>query len=151
MIVISHRGNISGPNEITENTPEQITKAIQAGYNVEVDVWSIDSEFFLGHDEPKHKAEVALLSNPNVWCHAKNISALLHLQKINAHFFWHQNDDIALTSNGYLWTYPEKKLTKNSICVMPETFDFDISKIMLCHGICTDYPEKFKTLTSKEV
>ena len=64
MIVISHRGNISGPNEITENTPEQITKAIHAGYDVEVDVWCIDSEFFLGHDEPKHRAEVALLCNP---------------------------------------------------------------------------------------
>lgn len=31
--------------------------------------------------------------------------------------FWHQEDDYALTSSGYIWTYPDKLLTDKSIIV----------------------------------
>ena len=38
MILISHRGNINGPNPEMENNPEYIQKALDLGYDVEVDV-----------------------------------------------------------------------------------------------------------------
>ena len=38
MILISHRGNISGKNVSLENNPNYIKDAIYLGYNVEVDV-----------------------------------------------------------------------------------------------------------------
>ena len=33
MIKISHRGNISGPNEEIENKPEYIKEALKGGYS----------------------------------------------------------------------------------------------------------------------
>ena len=74
-------------------------------------------------------------------CHAKDIYALEKLKKIKTIYFWHQEDDYTLTSNGYFWTYPGKKLVKNSICVLPELANYeDITS----DGICSDYIKKFK-------
>ena len=39
MILISHRGNITGPNKEMENKPEYIEKTLKMGYDVEIDVW----------------------------------------------------------------------------------------------------------------
>ena len=57
MILISHRGNLSGPSK-EENHPEHIIKAAAAGFDVEVDVWVINNDYFLGHDEPRYKTNV---------------------------------------------------------------------------------------------
>ena len=51
------------------------------------------------------------------------------------HCFWHQEDDVTLTSRGFIWTYPGKPLTSKSICVKPEK-NFEIPKKVL--GICAD-------------
>lgn len=45
MILISHRGNIDGPNVKMENDPRYIENTLGKGYNVEVDVWSKGSDF----------------------------------------------------------------------------------------------------------
>ena len=63
MILISHRGNLTGPNKKWENNPEYIRKALDDGYNVEIDVWYENSTFYLGHDEPTHKINVNFLRN----------------------------------------------------------------------------------------
>ena len=63
------------------------------------------------------------------------------LQNINAHYFWHQEDDYTITSKGYIWTYPSKKLLPNSICVLPEKASY---KSFNCLGICSDFIEKYK-------
>ena len=39
MIYISHRGNIEGKSEKNENNPEYIMKAVDKGFDVEIDVW----------------------------------------------------------------------------------------------------------------
>ena len=60
------------------------------------------------------------------------------LKKINCIHFWHQNDDLTLTSNGYFWTYPGKDLTSNSIAVLPEiSKTYTLEKKIA--GICSDY------------
>ena len=46
MKVISHRGNLNGPNKQTENTIESIKTAINLGFDVEIDVWYIDKIFY---------------------------------------------------------------------------------------------------------
>ena len=135
MILISHRGNLDGPKFDKENSPNYIKNAIDKGYNVEIDVWFKDS-FFLGHDEPLYSIKPEYLINDKLWCHAKNIDAVEALKNINAHFFWHHNDDITLTSKGYFWTYPGKKIFKNSICVLPEKASYQKFE---CAGICSDY------------
>lgn len=143
MIYISHRGNLNGPNKELENNPSYIEKALLLGYDVEIDVWYLDNNIFLGHDKPQYSIDISFLKNPKIWCHAKNIEALSlfikHKDFIT--FFWHQSDDYIITSNGYIWTYPGKQLTENSICVLPEKIhqDYDI-----CAGICSDYISDYR-------
>jgi len=48
---ISHRGNLAGPMPEFENRPDYIDNALDLGFDVEVDLWSYDNKFFLGHDE----------------------------------------------------------------------------------------------------
>jgi hypothetical protein len=133
MILISHRGNLNGKCD-EENHPDHIDMALAQGFDVEIDVWKVLDEYYLGHDEPQYKVSMKFLKNEKLWCHAKNIEALYDMNKEGVHCFWHQTDDVTLTSKGYLWTYPEKGLTKNSIAVLPK----EIDKNLNCYGVCTD-------------
>jgi hypothetical protein len=45
-------------------------------------------------------------------------------------YFFHQEDDITLTSKGYIWAYPGKQPIKNSIAVMPELNKDDLTVII---------------------
>ena len=143
MHLISHRGNLSGPLPKKENHPNYIDKALKRGYNVEIDVWYMYDKWFLGHDEPLYEVDAAFLLNGFLWCHAKNIQAFEKMLYIGAHCFWHQEDDVTLTSEGYLWTYPGKELTPRSICVLPEKVQYDWSEILLARGICSDFIDSY--------
>ena len=58
--------------------------------------------------------------------------------------FWHQDDDVTLTSKGYIWTYTGKQLTDKSIAVLPELdSEFIISSKKIV-GICSDYVVNYK-------
>ena len=142
MILISHRGNIEGKYSDFENNPAYINKALKNGFDVEIDVWYVDNSWYLGHDSPNHKITLDYLKNDKFWCHAKNIDALNRMLKEgNIHCFWHQEDDVTLTSKGYIWTYPGKDLTENSIVVMPEKYleKWWKYKFKKCLGICSDF------------
>ena len=141
MYLISHRGNTNGPKKNLENSPEYIHQTLKSGYNVEIDVRYVDGFFYLGHDTADYKIEKSFLLTDRLWCHAKNVEALEELKKLNCNYFWHDNDDYTLTSNGFIWAYPGRKLTKNSICVLPEKADY---KKISCAGICSDFIERYK-------
>jgi hypothetical protein len=135
MILISHRGNINGKNVELENKPTYINNTLKKGYDIEIDVW-YDNGFWLGHDKPLYPIGISFLKNKKLWCHAKNIEALYMMQsESNIHYFWHQKDDITLTSQNYIWAYPGKQPIKNSIAVMPEIYKDDLA---VCKGICSD-------------
>ena len=141
MILISHRGNINGINESRENSIEYISEALNLGFDVEIDVWYKDGEWFLGHDGPENYVVLDFLKNDKLWCHAKNIDALNKMLKENIHCFWHQEDDVTLTSCGFIWTSPGEKLTEKSICVLPEINNIGVLNESLYEGIgiCSDY------------
>ena len=120
MILISHRGNIDGPNEVRENSPYYIMEALTMGFDVEIDVWFVDGEFWLGHDSPQYKTDYKFLMNERFWCHAKNLDALMEMKKYAIHYFWHETDTVTLTSKNYIWAYPGKQPIKGSIACMPE-------------------------------
>lgn len=141
MILISHRGNINGPNEIRENSPYYIMEAIAEGFDVEVDVWYVDNQFWLGHDSPQYRTEYKFLLNEKLWCHAKNIEALMEMKKYAIHYFWHENDTVTLTSKNYVWSYPNENFTKNTIAVLPELFNSNIKE---CRGVCSDFIKEYK-------
>ncbi len=141
MIFISHRGNISGIRSSDENNPNYINAALKLGYEVEVDVRFENGKFFLGHDFSQYHVDIQFLLNNKIWCHAKTKDALEALEKIKAHYFWHQEDDYTITSKGFIWTYPGKELFEKSICVLPENHDYENFN---CLGICSDFIEKYK-------
>jgi hypothetical protein len=144
MKLISHRGNLNGRLKSSENEPNYIDNAISKGYDVEVDVWFKNDELYLGHDFAQYKINLDFLLNisEKLWIHCKNVEAMEFLIKYNLHLFWHQEDDITLTTQNYIWTYPGKKIINNAIAVMPELIeDWDISKAF---GVCSDFIEKYK-------
>ncbi len=142
MILISHRGNILGRKKQLENNPDYVENALKLGYDVEIDVWLIDGEFFLGHDEPQYQVHGTFLMNKGLWCHAKNIDAF-YLMSLDSriHYFSHDQDEVALTSRGYFWSSSENKMTKKSICVMPQSSK-DLPKDIA--GVCSDYIGYYK-------
>lgn len=137
IILISHRGNIKGKNDYLENYPPYITETLEK-YNVEIDLWIKDGEPYLGHDYGEYKIEYEFLTKEGLWIHCKNIEALEFLKDKNNknNYFWHQTDDVTLTSNGIIWTYPGKDLTKWSVAVLPEYRSF--KDIEIAYGICSD-------------
>lgn len=138
MILISHRGNLSGRNVEEENKPSYIDNAISKGFDVEVDIWKIESKLFLGHDEPQYKIDEKWLEERKnvLWIHTKNIFSIVYFNNTDYNYFWHEKDTVTLTSKKYIWAYPGKQPIKNSIAVMPELNNDDVSS---CLGICSDY------------
>jgi hypothetical protein len=142
MILIAHRGNISGPNPEFENNYDYLLRTLKAGYDIEVDVWYVDNKYYLGHDEPQYQIEEEFLIDNRIWCHAKHIQSFDKMLKNgNIHCFFHQRDDYTLTSKNIIWTLPGKLLTNQSISVMPEITDTYSTKLIdySCYGICSDY------------
>jgi len=139
MILISHRGNLNGPNPLRENSPKYIDETILAGYEVEVDVWMVEGSLFLGHDEPQYGINQNWLNERSnmIWIHCKNTEAMEWFNMIGGfNYFWHQEDTVTLTSMNYIWAYPGKQPIKRSIAVMPEINKDNLSE---CIGVCSDY------------
>jgi hypothetical protein len=142
MIKIAHRGNLMGSIPTLENRPDYLIDAIAQGYEVEVDVWWHENFIYFGHDNPQYlvQPEDFHKIRDHAWFHCKNFNALQHFidHHPTSRFFWHEEDDFAFTSNGYIWTYPGKPTGPNSIKV-----DLKLDNHELMHtpaGICTDYP-----------
>lgn len=151
MKLISHRGNLYGPDFKNENNPSNILSVISQGYECEIDFW-IDNDFlFLGHDNPQYLIKEEFLHTEGLWIHAKNFSAFNWLlkKKIKNNYFWHDKDRYTLTSNGFAWCYPGSKLTFNSINVLPEIVNKDLKNVNFnCYGICSDFVANLK-ITSR--
>ena len=145
MILIAHRGNTNGRFESYENEPNYIDKAISEGFDVEIDVWVKDNDIFLGHDIGQYGVNFKWFRDriTNLWIHCKNVEAVEFFSKheYDYNYFWHQKDTLTLTSHKYVWVYPGKQPIKNSIAVMPELNNDDISN---CIGICSDYIKNYK-------
>lgn len=144
MILISHRGNIEGPNLEKENSTSYINDAIHKGYNVEVDIWVHDDSIFLGHDNPQYEIDFDWIDfrKDKLWLHCKNIEAVeFFYSKSKLNYFWHDTDNLTITSKGFLWAYPGKQPIKKSIAVLPELHNDNVSS---CFGICSDFIKKYK-------
>jgi hypothetical protein len=148
MILISHRGNINGIIKERENHPDYLKQALSLGYNIELDVWLKNGQWFLGHEQPNFPIKESFfteIDSGKAWYHAKNVEALGYLrQKPNLHSYWHQEDNYALTSRGYIWVHCfNGELLKNSICILPEVRKSN-EGLKGCAGICSDFIENYK-------
>lgn len=145
MRIISHRGNLNGPRSSRENHPESIINALHLGFDCEIDVWFIKSEFWLGHDFPEYKIHREFLwNNEKLWIHCKNFEALEELSfdiDLVNNVFYHNVDDYTITSKGVIWAYPGKKVGKNCVIVLQNISEYDfINNAKIIKGVCTDYP-----------
>lgn len=138
MKIISHRGNLIGSCQSLENNPTHITQLLNNNMEVEIDVWYIQNKYMLGHDQPVYEVSKKFLKHKNLWCHAKNLEAVEQMAKDKAHYFWHENDKMTLTSKGVPWCFPNTYVS-NGITVM---IGEDVPTQSI-HGICTDYPTRF--------
>ena len=148
MILISHRGNTNGRVESLENNPSYVDLAISNEYDVEVDVWYLGGLLYLGHDKPQYVTDIKWFRDrlTKLWIHCKNIDSIMYFQECGYEFnyFWHQEDDITLTSKNNIWTFPGKKLTNRSIAVLPESIkDWELTE---CFGVCSDYIKNYKLI-----
>ncbi len=135
-IAISHRGNTNGPESKWENNPDRINEVL-ALCPCEIDVWKIDKQYYLGHDEPQYKIKEDFLENPRLFCHAKNVKAFYDMMKrYKIHSFYHTDEDFVLTTHFMLWQAHYKNLTPRTIvvdCLPSRSYNAQ------CYGICTDY------------
>ena len=143
MILISHRGNLNGKVEEWENYPRYIDSTIEQKFDVEIDVRYINGDLYLGHDNPDYLITLSWLRErkDKLWIHCKNHDAVEYLHQTDLNWFWHDSDDMTLTSNGFIWAHPKIQPLKNSIAVMPDNYNWDLS---LCAGVCSDYIIKYK-------
>jgi len=148
--IISHRGNVSGPDLKNENLPSYIDKALQQGLDVEIDLRKIKDKFFLGHDNPDYLVSLAWLEErkKNLWIHTKNFNAFEALLELNNNFifFYYTSEPLVLISNGKIWCHQHEKIVNPKNCVVPF---LDKSSVLRnrefnWHGVCTDYPLIFK-------
>ena len=149
MRLISHRGNVDGKYPQYENLPEYVDKALNLGYDVEVDLWIDNDGYYLGHDEPTYPINLKWLTDRylHLWIHCKDVATLHEFSTKTSgyNFFFHDKDDYTLTSKQYIWAYPGKSYTDHTVMVMPEwkeDVDWDTLRATNCFGICTDYPQR---------
>ena len=141
MKLIAHRGNVNGPDPLTENTPEKIESAIAAGYDVEIDIWyDEEGKLWLGHDEPTYEITWWWLAGKQeyLWIHCKDFRTFHEFSHNTSgyNYFFHQGDDYTLTSKEYIWSSPGKSYTPNTIRMVDTKED---TKEYDCYAICSDY------------
>lgn len=144
MNIISHRGNLYGPNSERENSPSYIDEAIAYNFEVEIDLRLTSDGFRLGHDNPAFAIdEKWIIDRKNyLWIHCKNIQAQIKILElgIQINCFSHAGDPYVLMGNGFIWQH-DINLPSNYRCIIPLIDKNDILNysIQPIGGICTDY------------
>jgi len=140
MKIISHRGNIHGPDPHIENKPYHINSLFNRGIDVEIDLWYIDGSLYLGHDEPLTLVDSDWLvkNKEKLWVHLKNLNAINAPVVNHLNYFWHENDKFTLTSKGIPWCFPNIFLEKGVTVTLTKE---KITKNIF--GLCTDYVEDY--------
>ncbi len=162
MKIISHRGNIRGPVSEKENRPSYIDCAIGSGYDVEIDVRSMEGSLWLGHDEPQYRIDHNWIERRKayLWLHCKDYESALECQKYQS--FCHAADDFIFTTTGHVWMHvpdippdnssiepPYKNSRINQKVIIPLLEEARIDEFKQSeaytsghspYGICTDYP-----------
>lgn len=143
MILVSHRGNINGPNMVLENTPSYIQGAIDLKYDVEIDVRRIGSDLFLGHDVPEHAISLDWLMERHnrLWVHAKNSCALNFLIDHDIRVFYHSIENHVIIGNTrIIWSHNLSEASDKSIIPLLSDREIGVESVNLgVYGICSDY------------
>lgn len=150
MILISHRGNISGTSPNEENSPAYIDKAIEQGYDVEIDIRYVENQLFLGHDTPDFEIDIDwLLSRKDrLWIHTKNFEALNQLISCDLKIFFHEKESQTIINNcNLIWSHDLSSANSKSIIPLltleSAKLHFNYPQV---YGICSDYVELIRDI-----
>jgi hypothetical protein len=160
MKLIAHRGNISRPEQKNENHPEYIDRAIELGFDVEVDLRKHKNELYLGHDTPDYLIDIEWIYKRKdfLWIHCKDLESSKYLSSKSSDlngikFFCHDRDAFTLVSTGHIWVHFSELDRVNSdldeSCIVPL---LDINLIdkfynKNVYGICSDYVLEIKNFS----
>jgi 3-deoxy-D-manno-octulosonate 8-phosphate phosphatase (KDO 8-P phosphatase) len=96
--LVSHRGNLNGPNVDIENNPKYVIEALKS-FRVEVDCWFSKGKFYLGHDEPRYEIDKYFLFNSALLIHCKNLDLFMELRNSKfANIFFQDSEPVVITS-----------------------------------------------------
>lgn len=130
---------MNGPNPSMENNPEYINETLRAGYDVEIDVWMLSDGMYLGHDKPTHKINKYFLQNQRIWSHCKNLETYMYLLKYqDINCFIQNEEDIVITSRGYLWAH-SKCCVWNDKTVVTQLDSRNWKPHHFAFAVCSDY------------
>lgn len=153
--IISHRGNLDGPDPDLENKLEHLEIVLSSTkFDIEIDLRVIDGLFLLGHDFPDESVTLNFLlkHRDRLWIHCKNLEAYNILSRYRNYgcftfnFFFHDRDPYALTSTGWIWGFPNSEAVLTDISPRyVHVFNEDCTShnwesMRIHHNICTDYP-----------
>ena len=154
MILISHRGNLSGINPKRENDPKYIQEALDKGYCVEVDIRfsPYTKKFIFAHElgGPSYEVDFCWLSErkDKLFIHCKDIASLQYFRESNYNFFYHSHEEYTVTSKGHILSHskvmnnildPEIDTEVNStILMLPEKHGFGKEMVKYCYGVGSD-------------
>ncbi len=149
MLYISYRGIYDGTNYEYANTPNQLGKAMGAGFSCMIDVWKVDDKFYLGNDQPLTEVTEKYIQGNRWWINARNtaMQAWLPTQIStlypNWFYFTTPNPPPAYVtaSNGKLITPGTVPINNNSVIFLPEIDDKGLfSTVHLSnYAICSTY------------
>jgi glycerophosphoryl diester phosphodiesterase len=145
MKIISHRGNLIGPNPDKENSIPYIYNAFEAGFDVEIDLRTKNNQLYLGHDYAQYPVTLNWLvdNNNKLLIHIKDIKAIDLIKDFDLHYFIHYNDSNVLTSQKFLWSHNIHE-SNSKLSIVPligiEDINLYLKNKKSYYGICTDFP-----------
>lgn len=151
MILISHRGNITGRLPEVENQPDYIQDTIILGYDVEIDVRMKEGQLYLGHDYAQYKIELEWLieRRDKLWIHTKDFESLdLLIDKGLRVFFHEQERQTIINNTNLIWSHDLESISTKSIIPLLNTQSIEKYGHLAqnVYGVCSDYLNKLEVL-----
>jgi hypothetical protein len=133
---------VNGPDKRLENDIATIVHRCSNGLYSEIDIWYVNSKWYIGHDSPEQEITLEYLMSPYLFIHAKNVEAFHELQQLsdahglNLRIFYHTEEHYALTTRGETIIYPGLPEKEGWLYMMPERTELTLKSSGM---ICSDY------------
>lgn len=152
VVLLSHRGNLDGPDPASENAPAHIDRAINAGFKVEVDLRVVErrggKRLMFGHDGPQYEIdeEWIRVRRDDLLIHLKDFDALKYVARWHLpwHVICHSADPYTITSRGWPWLH-DLALQPSPDTIVPLITLEQLRSyphLRAVGGVCTDFPRE---------
>ncbi len=152
MLIISHRGNLNGPEGSGDCDRDRVLLALRLGFDVEIDVRCHQRECWVGHDEPLYRlSELVVPISARIWFHAKDLESFRQVVSHGRMAFAHAVDAfVPVVNTDAIWVHPNQnenvlfQETKVDDLVLLDVAGYprlDQGKLQrFPFAVCTDWP-----------